>query len=125
MELMVEVVGMKAFKGHVQGSDIDSGEMYAFVRLDERFNKKDESGVNWKSGHTFEAWRMPNAETVMKVIHLKPSIQRPVPIKLIIERVSNGKETREVVIDVEPVGASVVDQKTGEIKETQPLKKVA
>lgn len=127
MELMVNVIGMKCFKGNVQGSSIDSGSLYCIVRLDERFNRKDESGVNWKFGDAIEEWKLPNAEMVMRMSHLKPSIKNPVPMKITIERLSNGSETREVVIDVSPASGTVVDQETGEIKPVQhaSLKKAA
>lgn len=96
MALMVEVVGMKAFKGFVNGEGINSGTLYSRVKLDERYNKP---GENFKGGHATEEWKMPDADTVFRMQH----IPRPFMCELEIERVSNGKESREVVIGARPV----------------------
>jgi len=117
MALIVDVIGMKCFKGIVQGNRIDSGSIFAIVKMDERFNRKDADGTNWKFGHAVEEWRLPNSESVMKLSHLKPSIKNPVTMKLETERVSNGTETKEVVIDCLPVNGATIDLQTGEIKQ--------
>lgn len=96
MALMVEVVGMKAFKGFVNGEGINSGTLYTRVKLDERYNKP---GENFKGGHATEEWKMPDADAVFRIQH----IPRPFMCELEIERVSNGKESREVVIGARPV----------------------
>lgn len=99
MALTIEVVGMKAFKGIVNGEAIDSGTLYGRVKLDQRFNKP---GENFKGGHAVEDWKMPNAESVFRMQHLS----FPFYVSLEVERVSNGKETKEMVIDARPIEAS-------------------
>jgi len=113
---MIDVIGMKCFRGTVQGSKIDSGSVFAIIRLDDRYNKTDHESTNWKVGYAIEEWRLPNADAVMKIAHLKPSLKAPVSMRLEIERVSNGSEVREVVTDIQPVTGSIVDTSTGEIK---------
>ena len=119
MELVVEIVGMKAFKGTIDGKVIDSASLFGVVRLDSRFNKRDGSGINWKVGFALEEWKLPNSDVAMRMMHLNPSIKNPVSVKLEIERVSNGKESTEVIIDAVPLNKSIVDQETGEIKPPQ------
>lgn len=101
MGLMVEVVGMKAFKGFVQGEGIDSGKLFARVKFDTRYNEK---GKNFAGGQFVEEWKLPSAEHVFRMQHLS----LPFMCELDVERMSNGKETREVVIDCRPVGAPTV-----------------
>lgn len=127
MELVVEIVGVKAFKGVINGNAIDSGSLFSIVRLDSRFNKRDGSGINWKVGFALEEWKLPNSDFAMRMMHLNPSIKNPVSVKLEIERVSNGKESTEVIIDAVPLNKSIVDQETGEIKlpQAQHQKKAA
>lgn len=103
MELKVAVIGMKAFKGTVNGSAIDSGTLFAVVRLDSRYNKREEGSWNHKEGHAIEEWKLPSADHVFRLAHLKPSISNPIMVTLEIERVSNGSESKEMVIDVRPV----------------------
>ena len=119
MELVVEIVGIKAFKGTIDGKVIDSASLFGVVRLDSRFNKRDGSGINWKVGFALEEWKLPNSDVAMRMMHLNPSIKNPVSVKLEIERVSNGKESTEVIIDAVPLNKSIVDQETGEIKTPQ------
>lgn len=119
MELKVELVGMKAFKGKLDGKEINSGALYTKVKLDERHNRKDQEGTNWKFGHSVEEWKVPDAEIVMRLAHLKPSIDRPVMVRLEVERVSNGRETKEVVIDCRPLEDAASDKPdplTGEVR---------
>lgn len=96
MAVTIEVVGMKAFRGTVNGEVIDSGTLYGRIKLDQRFNKP---GENYKGGHAVEEWKMPNAETVFRMQHLP----FPFMAALEVERVSNGKETKEMVTDVRPI----------------------
>jgi hypothetical protein len=96
MGLVVEVVGLKAFKGVVQGDTIDSGKLFARVKFDTRFNEK---GKNFAAGQFVEEWRLPSAEHVFRMQH----IPLPFMCDLEVDRVSNGKETKEVVIDCRPV----------------------
>lgn len=96
MALTIEVVGMKAFRGTVNGETIDSGTLYGRVKLDQRYNKP---GENFKGGHAVEEWKMPGSEFVFRMQHLS----FPFMCSLEVERVSNGKETKEMVTDVQPL----------------------
>lgn len=99
-QMIVEVVGMKCFKDTLDGKPIDSATLFSCVKLDERFNKP---GINFKTGHAIEEWKLGSAEIVFRIAHLKPSFTNPVLMRLELERVSNGKETKEIVLDAVPV----------------------
>ena len=100
MEITVEVIGMKAFKGNIDGKDIDSGTLYTRVKL---ATKNNELGKNFKGGETVEEWKMPDAQSVFSMQHLS----YPFVARLELERVSNGSESKEVVMGARPVeGAS-------------------
>src|SRR4051794_36419713 len=43
MQMVVEVVGMKAFRGKVDNSTVDSGTLFCRVKLDQRYNKEGEN----------------------------------------------------------------------------------
>ena len=123
MELLVEVVGYKAFKGQIRDSKIDNGELYALVELDTRYNKIEPDGTNWKAGFTVESWKVPSADIVLKLASLPaPSVKNPIPCRLFIKRISNGSESREVITDIEPL---TVNAKTGELKAVPPVKEKA
>lgn len=96
MELTVEVIGMKAFRGTVQGDAIDSGKLFTRTKLNERNNRP---GELFAKGEAIEEWKLPNAEAVFRMQH----ISMPFMCKLEVERVSNGKETKEIVIEARPV----------------------
>lgn len=96
MALIIKVVGSKAYKGFVNGEGINTGTLFAEVRLDTRFNKPSE---NFKGGICTEEWKMPDADTVFRMQH----IPFPFMVELDIERVSNGKESKEVVLGARPV----------------------
>lgn len=100
MELTVEVIGMKAFKGSVQGDAIDSGKLFTRTKLNERNNRP---GELFAKGEAIEEWKLPNAEAVFRLQHLP----MPFMCKLEVERVSNGKETKEIVIEARPVDLAV------------------
>jgi hypothetical protein len=114
MNILVEVCGMKAFKGTIDGKSIDSGTLFARVKLDARNNKVGEHELNFKAGEAVEEWRMPNAAAVMSISHQ----QVPFVCSLEVERVSNGRETKDVV-----VGCTVSSQNARPAPE--PLKKAA
>lgn len=115
MKLTLEVVGMKAFKGVIDGKAIDSGALYTRVKMDDRRNEVGDGGVtaSWKMGESTEEWKLPSAEHVLRMKHLKC----PFPATLEIERMSNGRETKDVVTDVVPMAGSAVVQ--------EPVRKVA
>ena len=123
MQITVEIIGMKAFKGSIDGKAINSGVFYSSVRLDERFNKSETNGdMNWKTGHAVEEWKVGYAELIMRCAHLKPTIKKPVVMLLEVERVSNGKETTELVMDARPLEAVAVDTPPAQ---PAPLRKAA
>lgn len=105
--MLVSVIGMKAFKGIVDGKAIDSGTLFSNVKLDDRFNKP---GENYKTGDGVEEWKLGSSELVFRIAHLKPSKSNPVLMRLEVERVSNGRETKEIVIDAVPVDPVPVRQ---------------
>ena len=114
MEQVIEVVGFKAFKGFVQGEGINSGTLYSRVKMDARYNKP---GENVKGGETTEEWKMPDADTVFRLQH------HPLPFAVIleIERVSNGKETKEVVLSARAVEPVLSNRPVGKpVTEQQP-----
>ena len=120
MELLVDVIGYKAFKGQIRDSKIDNGELYALVELDTRYNKIEPSGTNWKAGFTVESWKVPSADLVLMLCSLPaPSAKNPIPCRLSIKRISNGSESREVITDIQPLA---VNSKTGELKAVSPVK---
>lgn len=98
--MKVTVTGLKYFTGEVNGSKINSGKLYTECRLDDRNNEGDRQ---FAKGIFTEEWRVP-VEAVKRLVHL------PVPFEaeLDVERVGNGKEAREVIVDVRPL--NVVSQ---------------
>lgn len=105
--MLVDVIGMKAFKGVIDGKAMDSGTLYSNVKLDSRFNK---TGENFKTGDAVEEWKLGSSELVFRIAHLNPSKSNPIRMRLEVERVSNGRETKEVVTDAVPVEQSPVRQ---------------
>lgn len=106
MKLIVEVVGMKAFKGVIDGKAIDSASLYTRVKMDERRNESAADKANWKAGEATEEWKLPSSDHVLRM----RTLRCPFTATLEVERMSNGRETKDVVIDVVP---------------NEPLKKVA
>lgn len=96
MAHIIKVVGMKAFKGFVNNEGINSGALFAEVKMDSRYNKP---GENFKAGYAMEEWKMPDADAVFRMQH----IPLPFLCELDIERVSNGRESKEVVLGARPV----------------------
>lgn len=101
--MLVDVIGLKAFKGTLDGKPIDSASLFTIVRMDERYNKQDQQGLNWKLGHAVEEWKLPSADHAFRLAHLKPSMSNPIRVRLDVERVSNGRESREIVTDAVPI----------------------
>ena len=88
--MKVKVLGLRFFTGNIDGKNIDSGKLYTECKLDE-------SRGNAKGVFT-EEWRV-TSELVKRFIEL------PLPFHAILdtERVGNGRESREVVIDMRPL----------------------
>lgn len=91
--MKVRVTGAKFFEGNIDGKSINSGKLYTECKLDDsRGNAK---------GYFCEEWKV-TSELVKRILHL------PMPFDAMLEteRVGNGRESREVVIDLRPVGAA-------------------
>jgi hypothetical protein len=89
--MKVTVTGLKFFEGVIDGKTIASGRFYTECKLhDPKGNSK---------GIFTEEWKV-TSELIKRLMHL------PVPFDadLQTERVGNGKETREMVIDLLPIG---------------------
>lgn len=90
-----KVVGLKRFQGVMDGKSIDSGKIFIEVRLDDSRNGEKQ----FSKGLAFEEIRLPSSELVRRIEHT------PLPAYFDVEteRVSNGRESRELVIDLRPV----------------------
>ena len=90
-----KVVGIKRFAGTLDGKTIDSGKLFVEVKLDDSRN----SAQQFAKGFATEELRLPTGELVKRIEHL------PLPFYADVdtERVSNGRESKEVVLDVRPV----------------------
>lgn len=94
-----KIVGIKRFTGRVDGNEIDSGKLFVECKLDDSRNGKDSHA----KGVFTEELKLPSAELVKRIEHL------PLPFVADVdtERVGNGKQSREVVLDVRPVAPVV------------------
>lgn len=108
MELIIEVVGVKAFKDVINGETINSGAFYAEVKLDERYNTP---GKNVKRGKTTEEWKVP-----ADIIFAFDKYPTPFLAVLEVERVSNGKETKEIVVSARPHESAISQRQALEKK---------
>ena len=94
------IVGMKRWKGTVDGSSVDSAKLYAEVHLDDTRN--DMNPGQWARGKAAEELKV-TGELVERVRH----VPLPFVCDVTTKRVSNGKQSREVVIDIRPREAIV------------------
>lgn len=122
MEHLVDVIGATAFKGTIDGRKYDSGKLFFITRLDIRQNAQEGESLNWKAGHTVDFYKVPNSVLAMRVIDMKPTLQKPVSVKIVIERFSNGRESQDVIVDVVPQS---VNESTGEIRSVPVKEKKA
>ncbi len=93
----MEIVGLKRFKGTVDGNAIDSAKIFVRIKLDGSRNTADQLAA----GFCVEELRVDPA--VVKRIEHNPL---PLLCEVETERVSNGKVAREVVIDIRPIAAT-------------------
>lgn len=98
MQVTVEIIGFKAFRGVIDGKTIDSGSVFSKVKMDTRNNSRKGQELNCKGGEAVEEWKLGSAELGAMFENKVPCVAR-----LELERVTNGKETKEVVIGVEIV----------------------
>lgn len=92
--MKVKVLGLKRFSGVVDGKPINSGKLYAEVKLDDSRN----SDTQFSKGHAAEELRV-SPDVIKRLEHL------PLPFMADVEteRVMTGKGAQEVVIDVRPL----------------------
>jgi hypothetical protein len=90
----VKVIGVKRFEGTVDGKSIKSGKLYVEVKLDDSRN----SATQFAKGMASEELRV-DQEVIKRIEHLST----PFMAEVDTERVSNGREAKEVVIDVRPI----------------------
>lgn len=105
--MQVKVVGLKRWKGTMEGKTIDSAKLYVQVKLDGTRNGDNNGVSQFAAGFATEEIRLPNGEMLRKL----ESTPVPFLAELDTERVSNGREAREVVVGVrlvEPVKPSQV-----------------
>lgn len=89
------VTGFKWFTGTVDGKKMNSGKLFVQIRLDDSRN----SAENFSKGYYTDMLDRVNPEILARIAHL------PLPFvaEIETERVGNGKESRELVIDVRPI----------------------
>lgn len=90
-----KVVGMKRFEGNVDGKDLKSGKLYIEVRLDDSRNGEKQ----FSRGFFTEELTKVDIEIIKRIEH----VTLPALFDIETERVGNGRESREVVIDARPV----------------------
>jgi hypothetical protein len=100
--MRVTVIGLKRFVGVVDGKSISSGKIFCQVKLDESRN------TDTQASRGFAAEELRVDPEIIKRIEHNPL---PFVADLDTERVSNGKESREVVLDVRPVKLAPVPAK--------------
>jgi hypothetical protein len=100
--MRVKITGIKGFEGDVNGSKIDSGKIFAECKLDGRNNSERQFGF----GVFTEEFKLPSAEMARRIKHI------PLPFfaELHLERVGNGRESREIVVDVVPINNTPAQQ---------------
>ncbi|PTT89362.1 hypothetical protein DBR42_07930 [Pelomonas sp. HMWF004] len=93
--LRAEVVGFKRFKGAVDGKNIDSGKLFVLTRLNGSRNSADSHAA----GTCTEEIKLPDGQ-FCKVLELDQRVSRGeiVTVELELERVSNGRESSELVV---------------------------
>lgn len=90
-----KVVGVKRFEGVVDGKALKSGKLYVEVRLDDSRNSADQHS----KGYFTEELKKVDPELIKRIEH----IPLPAIFELDTERVGNGRESHEVVLDIRPV----------------------
>jgi len=100
--MKVKVVGMKRWKGTLDGKSIDSAKVFIEVKLDGSRNGDREGTSSFSGGFCTEELKCPS-DAIKRVEHT------PLPFmaELETERVSNGRDVREVVIDIRPIETAV------------------
>jgi hypothetical protein len=92
--MKVKVIGLKRWKGTVDGKAIDSGKLFVEVRLDDSRNTADALAKGYAS---------EELKVAPEVVHRLEHLPLPFEAEVSTERVSNGRQSREHVTDVRPV----------------------
>ena len=90
----MEITGLKRFKGVIDGKEINSGAVFVRIKLDDTRNNLD----SVKKGECTEELRVDPA--IIKAVEHNTF---PLLCEVETERVSNGRESREVVIAIRPI----------------------
>ena len=93
--MRAQVVGAKRFKGTVDGKDINSGKLFVLTSLNGQRNSAD----SFAMGACTEELALKDGEFV-KVLEVDQRLQRGemVWVELELERVSNGRETKDLIV---------------------------
>lgn len=91
-----KVVGLKRWAGTMEGKEIDSAKIYVEVKLDDTRNGKDGKTDQFAKGIAVEELRLPNGRHLASI----EGYDLPFYVDVSTERVSNGKQSREVVTGV-------------------------
>jgi len=119
----IKVVGVKRWRGTLDGKSIDSAKLFAEVRMDDSRNGSRDGNDGFAAGIAFEELKLPGGSFCLPIeSYLNSGGKLPVLCDITVERVSNGKVVRELV-----TGVRVVDEKTGELlggvpAQVKPLK---
>lgn len=95
--MKVRVVGIKVWCGELEGKRVKSGKILTEVKLDDRRNNLEQ----WNKGITTEEIRVD-----VEILQQFSELPLPFEADLVIERMSNGKTTREVVTGMVPLLSS-------------------
>lgn len=92
MHQLVQLTGVKRFKGDVDGKHYDSTTLFCLLGLD--------SSSGDAYGKASAQYKFGTSERFDEVKHLLRS--GPVPVVLEMEQVTNGKETKTIVTGIKP-----------------------
>lgn len=85
------VTGMKKFKGEIDGKQFDSTTIFVETRLDDRNgNRRGKCTMDYNAGTSDVFDRLKNLDL-------------PAELELEWDTVSNGNESRQIIVDVRPV----------------------
>lgn len=96
--MKVKVVGAKRWKGTLDGKAVDSAKVFIEVKLDGSRNGDRDGTSAFAGGVCTEELKCPS-DAIKRVEH----IPFPYMAEVDTERVSNGRDVREVVIDIRPI----------------------
>ena len=95
----MEITGYKRFKGTIDGKALDSAKVFVRVKIDDSRNSEDQRSA----GYCTEELKVD--PSILKRIEHNPM---PMICEVETERVSNGREAKDVVVDLRPIEAAPV-----------------